>query len=731
VGRLAKRTAVARQIAPAQVVSQYKNYIRTSRTDRAASEQAPTGNPAANPQAKMSLMYHERIGSAEIDGSLRQGRAVGVERLLRIVVDFFPFHSTLLVTTVLRISACTNLPLPRYGRNRSVHPTIATGLCCACLWCLSASWLTMLPRLAQAQPSEPDLEAARANFQTELLRLEQVCVSLTLTDQARMTRDWLPRPPGHGELLYLPQSPAVVKPDNPAQAKWADYFRAARAKYAQALFEEARRLAQSGEEAAAFRTLWQVLREDEQHAEAKRVLGTLATAATVRPRLRKGTTPHPTYGWPAGTYSRIETPHFLLTTRGTPQESVELAQCMERYYALWRQVFYPLWATPGALVNKLEGRNTPWEKSHQLSVTLLKDRDEYLQVLGIAEKNAAVSVGYYAPQAKMSFFYMAENHEATLVHELTHQLFAEATKIDARAEAGNLTGVWLMEGIALYMESLTDRGTYWTLGGIDAPRLQTARYRAVRDGYWADWSTFTRGTVESWKQDPQIALLYTQATGLTHLFMERLPQPAGREALLQCLVGVYQHQADFEPLLRMLGGSETEISTAYQRSITLNDADLQALSQARHPCQELVLAGSQLTPTSWQALSTVAKELEWLDVSFSNARSADLTWLPQATKLRRLSVEGTGCDAALLRTLRQLPELEELDLSGCPIDDAALQALAPHPGLVTLWLSHTQVTEAVLDTLATLPKLQFCYVDGSKIPAAAWEKFAREHLKGN
>jgi hypothetical protein len=318
-----------------------------------------------------------------------------------------------------------------------------------------------------------------------------------------------------------------------------------------------------------------------------------------------------------------------------------------------------------------------------------------------------------------------------LVHELTHQLFAEATQIDAKAEAGNLAGVWLIEGIALYMESLTDRETYWTLGGIDAPRLQTARYRAVRDGYWADWSTFTRGTVESWKQDPQIALLYTQATGLTHLFMERLPQPAGREALMQCLVGVYQHQADFEPLLRMLIGNESEASIAYQQSITLNDADVRALTQARHPCQDLVLAGSQLTPTSWQELSTVAAGLEWLDLSFSNARSADLSWLPQATELRRLSVEGTGCDAALVSTLRQLPELQELDLSGCPVDDPALKALARHPGLITLWLSHTQVTEAVLDTLATLPKLQYCYVDGSQIPAAAWERFAREHLKAD
>src|SRR5690606_33884125 len=149
---------------------------------------------------------------------------------------------------------------------------------------------------------------------------------------------------------------------------------------------------------------------------------TLAKAATVTPRLRKGAAVHPDYGWPAGSYSRIQSPHFILTTRGDPRSSLELAQLMERFYALWRQMFYPLWAAPGVLDKRFEGRSTPWERPKEMSVVLLADREDYLRLLGMAEQNAAVSVGYYAPQLQTSFFYVAPNYEITLFHELTHQL---------------------------------------------------------------------------------------------------------------------------------------------------------------------------------------------------------------------------------------------------------------------------------------------------------------------
>ena len=70
----------------------------------------------------------------------------------------------------------------------------------------------------------------------------------------------------------------------------------------------------------------------------------------------------------------------------------------------------------------------------------------------------------------------------------------------------------MIEGIALYAESLRKQDDYWTIGGRDAPRMQTARYRGVRDGNWPDWQAFSSGATETWKSDPAVARLYTHSS---------------------------------------------------------------------------------------------------------------------------------------------------------------------------------------------------------------------------
>ncbi len=569
------------------------------------------------------------------------------------------------------------------------------------------------------------LKFDREAMVAEMQRLETICLSIGLTEEAEISRAWLPPSRADQNLLYLPMEQVAEKEGN--QAKWAAYFNAARSKYAAALFDESRQLAAAGDEANAFRVLWRVLREDPKHAEAKRILGTLATTAGVRPRMRKGTAPQTDFGWPAGSYSRIQTPHFMLTTRADAKESLELATSMEEYYALWRQMFFPLWAAPGVLQKRFAGQNIPWERSSEFAVTLLRDREDYLEVLKVAERNAAVSVGYYAPSIQKSFFYPAAELQATFFHELTHQLFAEASNFQAAPTAGNQAGIWQIEGIAMYMESLQNRGTYWTVGGIDAPRLQTARYRALRDGYWVDWQEFTQTGAEAWKQDPQIARLYTHAIGLTHLFMDQLQQPESRQKFFKSLVTTYQNQPQFNELFALLGEHNAAAHLAYQQALKLSDTDIENLCSSGQSCTALVLAASELSPESWQQLASLAPTLEWLDLSFTNAKSEDLLWLSAAKSLKRLSLEGTYADARILATIRSLTQLDELDLSGCDIDDESLQLIGNHPNLATLWLTKTKITDAALQTLDSLIKLQACNVDDTGISSAGWRDFVRQH----
>lgn len=603
-------------------------------------------------------------------------------------------------------------------------------LACVCLAATIAS-----PVAAQTARQDFDGPAMR----TELLRLAKICTSLGLDHEAELSSQWLPAPRGDQRNYYLPGEFAQPQPENPQQAYWVESFNAARINFADHLYARAVELIEEtsaevpGErqlsaddyhEADAFRLLWQVLRENPDHVQARRILGPLATAATVRPRLRRATTAHPEFGWPANSYSRIETPHFALTTRAAPQASLELARQLETIYALWEQVFYPLWSPPGLLALKFQGSNRPWPKQAQMDAYLLKDRQDYLTVLGVGEENIGVSVGYYTPLAKKSFFYPGDSLSATLVHELTHQLLAEATHIDARENAGDKSGIWLLEGIALYMESLADRGGYWTLGGLESPRLQTARYRALRDGYWVDWNSFVSASKDQWKQDPEIARLYTHAVGLVHTFMDGQPdrQPQARQALLQAVVGVYQNQGPNFELLNFLGKDDTAAQRAYQQALTLEDKHLQALAACGRQPESLVLTGSNLSSSTWQSLAQ-QRQLQWLDVTFSNATSTDLKWLADAQQLRRLSVEGCDIDVDLLHAVQGLAGLQELDLSRCAIDDEALRTLSGHPGLETLWLTQTQVSDASLKILASMPQLKFCDVQGTRIQPASWRAF--------
>lgn len=562
----------------------------------------------------------------------------------------------------------------------------------------------------------------------ELSRLAKICDQIEMPVEAQFTRDWLPPSRSDQQNLFLPTE---IKSENSESKNWQYWntaFYAARKRYAAYLFSQAELSLEKGNEQAAYRILWQVLREDATHKQARRILGPLATAVRARPETRTVALPEDRFGWQPRTYSRIRTPHFSLLTRADRRQSVQLATRLEEYYALWTQVFYPLWATPGKLKKRFEATTStasPWKQPRDLEVVLLKDRGDYLRALGVQEKNIGRSVGYYAPNVKVAFFYPDEDMIATLFHELTHQLLAEATSVRVDENLGQAGGLWMIEGIALYMESLTRRTDFWTLGGIESPRMQTARYRGVRDGFWPQWKTFTGASMEDWKSDPQLATLYSHSAGMLHTHMDQLLDvDDSKQSLFQALIAVYQGDSDGAELLSNFGTSEELAKNRYQDALTIHDRQIAELSDAAWQAKELVLAGSILSAESWELLSSQV-ELEWLDVSFSNVTTEQLSWLSELKGLKRLSIEGTGVNGKVLVELARLPNLDELDLSRCAIDDKALETLRGNKTIKTLWLTSTRVTDSCLNVLASMSGLTQCDVQGTKITSQQWEKFKK------
>jgi Leucine Rich repeat len=582
-----------------------------------------------------------------------------------------------------------------------------------------------LPMHISAQErTAPSLEPLdEAGMQSELLRLEEICGNLGLAAEADLCRSWIPTARPDQALFFLPVETRQSSASNPKQAAWVKHFETARARHAEYWFQQCRHAIEMGDESRGYQLLWRTLRENPQHAEAKRTLGRLATSCSVRPVVRRSTAKHPTYGWSGNTYNRVESPHFLLTSRATTAETIELAMKLEEFYAIWTQFFFPLWSPPGLLKSRLGGGSSSFEAQRQIKVVLLRDRADYVEALA-AEKNIGVSVGYYDPDRQTSYFFPDKNLAATFYHELTHQLLAEATRLQTADNIGSRGDVWLLEGIALYMESLWRGDGFWTLGGWDAPRLQVARYRAVRDGYFAPWDEFSGGQLEQWKADPDISRLYSQAAGIVHVMLDRTnatEKERRKQAVFQSLVAMYQGSPDSKSILIELGGPAAQEN--YEQELTITNEQIGGLSSTRQ-LRDLVLAGSQLNAEAWQRIMEQTA-LEWLDVSFSNATSADLKAIGKLKGLERLSVEGTAVDNQLLDSLRQLPKLTELDLTGCAIDDVGLKKLAKLPQLNTLWLGKTQVTDQSLDILADMPRLKFVDVQESKISSDKWAEFVK------
>lgn len=97
-------------------------------------------------------------------------------------------------------------------------------------------------------------------------------------------------------------------------------------------------------------------------------------------------------------------------------------------------------------------------------------------------------------------------------------------------------------------------------------------------------------------------------------------------------------------------------------------------------------------PLPVEALSSVAPQLVWLDLSNTGVSDAQLAALAGLRKLQRLNLSGTRASDATVRRLIGLPFLETLNLYGTAVTDVALRAFAKMPSLNTVYLSETAVT---------------------------------------
>lgn len=621
---------------------------------------------------------------------------------------------------------------------------------CWWLWLLAVPMA--VPTVRGATPAEP-LAALRQAYAARLAELAAWCDQRGLPEAATVTRQWAAPVPARLRRVYLPPigtAPAVEPlpegdPGSPL-AEWCERFMHLRQEQADALFALARNAAADGDVSLAAEALNGVLRENPDHAAARRAVQHEAFAGAWYPsvaaaRLRRGEVWHDKFGYlPAEHVARyeagqryvrgswvsaaraaelhariengwtIETDHFTITTNTSLEEGVALGRRLEALHAVWRVVFAGYAYSPTQYAGLLAGRGVPGRTARRHQVMYFQTADEFRAALRDTLPPEVNIQGIYLGRTKTSYFYRGDSaDDPTLFHEVTHQLFSELGS-PAAADPGRDAHFWIIEGVACYMESLVIDGPWATLGGIDAYRVQDARYYLLKDGFYEPLTALAARGMLALQRDRQIARLYAQAAAWTD-FLLHAERGAYRQGLMQYLRGVYAGRSVSLPSL--LGASATELDARFRDYMALTDEDLAAMARPRQATY-LALGGTRIGDRGASHLAE-ARAARWIDLYKTQVTDDGLAHLARLDNLQQLDLSATRITDAGLAHLVHLPRLQTLMLGATRITDEGMAHLARVTSLEKLHLWNTNVTDAGVAQLVRLPGLRQLDLSGTDV----------------
>lgn len=535
-------------------------------------------------------------------------------------------------------------------------------------------------------------------------------------------------PRGRGRtVVVLPTAWEVTPPKTPA-ADWAADFVEKTQPLAQQIFEEAQSTVAKNPQ-AAFALLHEVLAIDPHHAEARRVLGWKKVGNAWRQGAAKATAKtakeaHPDLGWKAGKYWTVDTDHFSIVTSHSAKAGIDLGNELELVYEAWAQLFFEFWGDGAALQERFAGKDKRLCRDRKYRVVMCKSRDEYQKQLGVQNEVAGRSVGIYLDDKRVSLFFAADDPtvRATWRHEAVHQLFDESRR-DERKPIARDGHAWIVEGIAMYFESMRTDGAIGTLGGFDSERLQFARLRALGGDTVMPSAQVVALSREKLQQHPDVAKLYSQIAGLTHFLVDGNNR-SHRDGLRAYLRQVYKADAEIN-VAGTLGISFDEIDAGYRRFLDVNTTTIAECPPATD-IKKLCLRRTSIQNADCAAFVD-CKQLDWLDLSGTAVTDEGLQSFSQASKLKAIFAESTAVTGEVMAILASMPLLEEVYLSGTKIDDEGLVQLSKLKKLATLEIIQCDgVTDAGLEQLAKCKLLTALDVTQTKVTPEGIAKLKKQ-----
>jgi hypothetical protein len=433
----------------------------------------------------------------------------------------------------------------------------------------SGSALTLL------QKNHADL---RADYAGQLERIAERTLTDGVTEIQRLLA------PADRLRIHAASLPTNVEPDIAAdlpadERQWRTQLRYQRKQYATKLYLLSRRALHAGYPAYAYDLVREVAVHDPDHVKARELLGFVQykdewVTPFARKMLLKGAVWHDEFGWlPKGQIDRylkgerfvdgrwmsaakeaeirrdfsraweVNTDHYRIRTNHSLERGVELGRALEAFHEFFHQTFAGFFNDPEQLKRLFDGTAPTVSRSgKQYLVNYYRTREEYVERLERAFPQIRVTNGIYLTNDRTAHFYHdpMNDHEATLFHEGTHQLFFESSL--QNRQIGEAAHFWIIEGIACYMESFRrDNGEY-TVGDPRYIRFSGARMNALDQNYYVPFQEFDAMGMRDFQYAPMLVKNYTQSAGLAHFFMQ-YDQGRYRDALVTHLVDLYSSNA--------------------------------------------------------------------------------------------------------------------------------------------------------------------------------------------
>lgn len=566
--------------------------------------------------------------------------------------------------------------------------------------------------------SAQDIWQQRQQLQAQLIEalrpVIQECMNAGWIDTADKIRGLLiPRDPQRQYIFLPPENGVETSAITGLEESMQGRVDGILSRHADRLFKFARGLADDELGCAAFQNLNEVLFFNPNHESARKALGHRVIdvdgtrtwrVKSDRLQIKPATKPHPDFNWPARQYLIASTTSFQIASRANEPQTQHLAEQLELWQDVWRQVFFSYYDRAKNVGRRMDGKSRPGNRNRQYKIVFFADKDEYVRSLRRLVPGIEGSTGYYDDKLETSFFYASDDGaiEDTWRHELTHQLFQESRR--SVVSPFRDQHLWLGEGIAMYFESMVHHGDYAVVGGFDARRLQYARLRRLKEQFRIPLRELAHASKDQFQAIPELAKVYSQSAGLTHYLMDS-EYGAFREPLIEFLRLSYQGKLKPDSFEQIMGQSYDDIETAYDKFLRVAPESLATLD-APAKRTELCLIGATLRDDSLESVGR-CNNLRWLDLSACDVRGQRLMPLKSITRLGQLFLTGARIDEHSVQVLAHMPVVE-LDLSGTNLTDDGLEILATGArNLKALNVEGTRVTREGLNKLASRrPELQ-------------------------